>query len=293
MAFLSRKKRYFLVKVFGLMSIIRWPNVVFTAFAQYVAAIYVFTPNKGHWDVLKDLELHLIVAATAFIIAAGFIINSFYDFEKDLINRPHKTLFNRVVSKEFCLKTYFVLNFIGLTLSLLASYRVLIFFSAFAFGLWFYSHKLQKFPVVREITASILSVLSVFSIVLYYQHFNFIMVLYGMLFMGILLNREIVKNIKNLEGDKAVGNDSISTRWGVGNSKLIFSLVSAVIIGMSFAYTYFSSDPYALVFSIIISATTVVAGLFLIGNVNQKKLFWSHQLYKVLMVISVLYWMVY
>ena len=88
-------------------------------------------PNRGHWEVLKDFELHFIVAASSFIIAGGFIINSFYDLEKDLINRPHKALFDRIVSKSFCLNTYCVLNGIGLTFALFASWRVFLFYAFF------------------------------------------------------------------------------------------------------------------------------------------------------------------
>lgn len=293
MALLSRKKRYFIVKVLGLLSIIRWPNVLFTALAQYIAAVYVFTPNRGHWEVLKDVELHFIVAASAFIVAGGFIINSFYDLEKDLINRPHKTLFDRIVSKSFCLNTYFVFNAIGLSFALLASWRVLVFFSVFAFGLWFYSHKLQKLPVIRELTASILSVLSVFSIVLYYQHMNWIMVLYGTLFMCLLLNREIIKNLKNIEGDIAVGNSSISTHWGEKVSKNIFGSVSVITVGLLLGFYHASTGHYVMAYTMCMSVIILLSWSILITHTRKKQLFWAHRLYKIMMALSVLYLVVY
>lgn len=293
MALLSRKKRYFLVKVLGLLSIIRWPNVLFTALTQYIAAIYIFTPNKGHWEVLKDFELHFIVAASALIVAGGFIINSFYDLEKDLINRPHKALFDRIVSKSFCLNTYFVLNVLGLGFALIASWRVFIFFSAFAFGLWFYSHKLQKIPVIRELTASILSVLSVFSIVLYYQHLNWVMLLYGGLFMCLLLNREIIKNLKNIDGDIAVGNSSISTQWGEKVSKNIFGTVSVIMVGLLLCFHHASHGHYILMYTLFMSLIILLSWGILMTSNRKKQLFWAHRLYKIMMAVSALYLIVY
>jgi 4-hydroxybenzoate polyprenyltransferase len=293
LAILSRKKRYFFVKVLGLLSIIRWPNVLFTALTQYIAAIYIFTPNKGHWEVLRDLELHFIVAASSLIIAAGFIINSFYDLEKDLINRPHKTLFDRIVSKSFCLNTYFVLNGVGLIFALMASWRVFVFFGVFTFGLWFYSHKLQKLPVIREVTASILSVLSVFSIVLYYQYVNTIMILYGALYMCMLLNREIIKNLKNIDGDVAVGNSSISTHWGKKVSKNIFGTVSVIMVGILLSFYHASTGNYVLTYTMIMSLFIVLGWGILITSNRKKQLFWAHQLYKLMMTISVLYLIFY
>ena len=282
-----------LVKVIGLLSIIRWPNVLFTALTQYIAAIYVFTPNRGHWEVLKDFELHFIVAASSFIIAAGFIINSFYDLEKDLINRPHKALFDRIVSKSFCLNTYFVLNGIGLTFALFASWRVFLFFAFFAFSLWFYSHKLQKVPVIRELTASILSVLAVFSLILYYQHLNWIMFLYGGLFMCMLLNREIIKNLKNIDGDIAVGNSSISTHWGEKVSKNIFGTVSVIMVGGLLCFYHAAEGNHVLIFTIFISFLLLITWGILITSNRKQQLFWAHRLYKIMMAVSVLYLIVY
>ncbi len=293
MAVVSRKVRYFLFKVFGLLSIVRWPNVLFTIITQYIAAVYIFAPNKRYWAILKDFELHFIVASSAFIIAAGFIINSFYDYEKDLVNRPHKTLFDRVVSKEFCLNTYFVLNGIGLFFAALASWRVLLFFSVFAFGLWFYSHKLQKLPIIREVTASILSVLSVFSIVLYYQQLNLVMVIYGSFYMCLLLNREIIKNLRNIEGDIVVGNSSISTVWGSKTSKHIFGIVSVLMGLLAYSFYVISDGSYVVEFVVTTSIILLVTWLLLITAKTQRQYQIAHSLYKLQMAISVLYLMIY
>ena len=293
MALLSRKKRYFFVKVLGLLSIIRWPNVLFTALTQYIAAIYIFTPNKGHWEVLKDFELHFIIAASTFIVAAGFIINSFYDLEKDLINRPHKALFDRIVSKSFCLNTYFVLNAIGLAFAFFASWRVFLFFFAFSFGLWFYSHKLQKLPVIREFTASILSVLAVFSIVLYYQHINWIMLLYGGIFMSLLMNREIIKNLKYIDGDIAVGNRSISTKWGEKVSKNIFGTISVVMVGLLLCFYHASVGHYVMAYTMFMSFLILLSWGILMTSNRKKQLFWAHRLYKIMMAVSALYLIVH
>ena len=293
MAVLSRKNRLILIKVFGLLSIIRWPNVVFTALAQYVAAVYVFTPNRTWWSVLSELNLHLLVASSVFIVAAGFIINSFYDFEKDLINRPHKTLFNRVVSKEFCLTTYFVFNSIGLALAFAASWRVLLFFSAFSFWLWFYSHKVQKIPVLREIVASTLSVVAVFSVALYYKHFTWIMVIYGAIIMTTLFNREIIKDLKNITGDIAVGNESISTRWGEKTSKNLVGLVSVIMVGLLLVFYHFSLGDYTLYFTIGMSFMTLLAWGILTTSKRKKAMFWAHRIYKIMMAVSILYLIIY
>ena len=289
MSALSRKNKRLIIKIFGLLSIVRWPNVLFTALAQYIAAIFIFTPESGLWADLQDFKLHLIVLSTSFMLAGGYIINSFYDFEKDLINRPHKTLFDRVVSKEFSLYTYFFLNILGLLLSVLASWRVLVYFSCYAFGLWYYSHKLQKFSIVRELSSAVLSVMSVFSIVLYYQYVNTTMVLYGSIFMTVLLQREVIKDIMNYVGDKALGFDSIAVRWGIGFCQRLIALISFLSIGLIGLFYHLADGTWIQYLAITLIGLTVMSVILTVF----KKFKFAHQVYKTIMVVLILYLAVY
>ena len=79
----KRHKQIILIKVFALLSIIRWLNILLTIFAQYLAAVFILNPNKTYFEVLSNPKLHLMTLASAFIIAGGYIINNFYDLEKD------------------------------------------------------------------------------------------------------------------------------------------------------------------------------------------------------------------
>ena len=146
MASTKRQKRLVIIKVFALLSIVRWLNILLTIFAQYLAAVFILNPSKNYIEVLSNPKLHLMTFASAFIIAGGYIINSFYDLEKDLVNRPEKTLFGRIVSRQFCLNCYFLFNTIGLAIASLASWRMFLFYFLFSVGLWAYSHKFQKIP---------------------------------------------------------------------------------------------------------------------------------------------------
>jgi len=85
------------------------------------------------------------------VIASGYIINNFYDAEKDLINKPRKSMLDRLVSQRFKLTSYFVLNFFAVFAASYVSFRAVFFFSAYIFGIWFYSHKLKKMPFKFDI----------------------------------------------------------------------------------------------------------------------------------------------
>lgn len=207
------------------MSSVRWKNVLFTAIAQYIAFLFAFNTKENIFHSLGEIKVHLIILSTAFILAGGYIINNFYDVEKDLINRPHRTRFQNLVSRGFKLNFYLFLNFIGLCIALYASGRIFIFFTIYAFALWFYSHKLSRMVLIRELAASFLTVLVFFSLVLYYQNFNLTFFLYGTNLFFVLFAREIYKDIIWMKGDIVQGYESIATKIGVDTTKRIFQVI--------------------------------------------------------------------
>ena len=85
-------------KFFSLLSVVRGYNILILVAAQYLAAIFIFSPEASLRDVLLDFNLFFIVLATICVIAAGYIINNFYDAEKDRINRPLKAKIDAIVN---------------------------------------------------------------------------------------------------------------------------------------------------------------------------------------------------
>src|SRR5690606_36845245 len=107
-------------------------------------------------------------------IASGYMINSFYDSEKDLINRPRKTMLDKLVSQRTKLSAYFVLNFLSVIFASYVSFRAVLFFSIYIFFLWFYSHKLKKYPFIGNLTAATLAVVPFFAVFVHYSNFDII-----------------------------------------------------------------------------------------------------------------------
>lgn len=227
---LSRKNKLFLLKLASLFSVIRGYNIVVMIAAQYLAAIYIFAPQKRVLEVLFDPYLLLIVLASALSIASGYIINNFYDAEKDLINRPHKSLLDSYVSQKTKLTVYFILNFLAVILASAVSFRAVAFFSGYIFLLWFYSHKLKKIPLLGNITAASLVVLPFFGIFVYYKNFHWIIFVHATFLFLILLIRELTKDMENLKGDFAQNYRTIPVVYGMKTSKILISLAFLLTI---------------------------------------------------------------
>ena len=169
---LSRKNKLLLFKLLSLFSVVRGYNILVITLAQYLASIYILSPNIPLRKVVLDVNLFLIVTASALTIASGYIINNFYDAEKDLINKPTKSMLDRLVSQRFKLTTYFILNLLTVFAASYISFRAVLFFSAYIFGIWIYSHKLKRIPLVGNLVSSTLAIAPFFVVFVYYQNFQ-------------------------------------------------------------------------------------------------------------------------
>lgn len=227
---LSRKTKITLLKIISMFSVVRGYNIPIIALAQYLSAIFIMAPEKRALSVLLDFNLFIIVIASGLTIASGYIINNFYDSKKDLINRPNKSKLDRLVSQKTKLQVYFTVNFIVALLAFLVSFRAVLFFSVYIFLIWFYSHKLKKYPIIGNLTASLLAVLPFFAILLYYKNLYPQIFAHATFLFLLLLIREIIKDLENIKGDIANDYQTIPVKFGEVFAKKTITLLTVITI---------------------------------------------------------------
>lgn len=233
------KRRSIIYKFFSLLSVVRGYNILLIVIAQYLASIFIFSPNKSLTDVLLNPDLFFIILASVCVVAAGYIINNFYDAEKDKINRPVKAKIDSVVHQKTKLKIYFFLNFLGALFGLIVSWKAALFFAIYIFLIWFYSHKLKKYPITGLLSASILSILPFFVIFVYYRNFSKIIFVHALFVFLILLIKELIKALENIEGDILLNYKTTPVTYGVTfTKKAITFIILLTFIPMYFLYDY-------------------------------------------------------
>jgi len=213
------------VKLISLLSVVRGYNILIIVIAQYLAAIFIFAPRLRLKDILLNVELYFLVLATSCVIAAGYIINNFYDSKKDFINRPEKHKLDSLVSQKFKLNLYFSLNFLGFIFGFLVSWRAAMFFSTYIFGIWFYSHKLNKYPLIGLFSVVILTILPFFAVFVFYKNFSTIIFTHASFLFFILTIRELVKSLENIKGDMVQNKMTIPLKYGENFTKIIITII--------------------------------------------------------------------
>ncbi|HBT10835.1 MULTISPECIES: geranylgeranylglycerol-phosphate geranylgeranyltransferase [Leeuwenhoekiella] len=230
MSRISRRNKLLLLKFLSLFSVVRGYNILIIVIAQYLASIFILSPDLPVKAVLFDLNLFLIVAATSLVIAGGYIINSFYDSEKDLINRPNKTKLDHLVSQKKILSLYFVLNFVAIIVASYVSFFAVLFFSAYIFGIWIYSHKLKKVLFLGNLVSASLALTPFFAVFIYYRNFEKVIFVHAVFLGLIILMRELIKDLENLKGDLALNYNTFPTVYGERSTKALISLLIGVIV---------------------------------------------------------------
>ena len=235
---LSRKQKHILLKFFSMFSVVRGYNVLIVIIAQYLSSIYILAHDKSLRTVVLDINLLMLVLASAASIAGGYIINNFYDSEKDLINRPQKSMLDRLVSQNTKLVFYFTLNFVSVIMASYVSFRAVLFFSAYIFAIWFYSHKLKKLPIIGNLTSAILTITPFFAVFIYYKNFETVIFIHAMFLFLIISMRELTKDLENLKGDLALGYKTIPIVYGERTSKVMLTILSVLTLLPAYLLIY-------------------------------------------------------
>ncbi len=228
------------LKAVALLSVVRWYNILLVIVAQYLASLFIMNSPNDYLNTLFDWRLHLIVFASGLTVASGFIINSFYDWEKDMVNRPSQTLFERILKKSEILRLYIFFNFLASAIGLLISLRAFAFFAIYAAGLWLYSHKFKKITLLGNVTAAMLSILPFFAVFFYYGLNRVDVILYVCFLVFVEVIRNLTKDVEALKGDVIYGYPTLPATWGVAKTtQLIYGLIGlSYIPAAMFALTH-------------------------------------------------------
>jgi 4-hydroxybenzoate polyprenyltransferase len=265
-----QKKQSFLVKALSLFSTVRLYNIVLMALAQLLAAAFIMGTDLSIKEVVIDYKLWFLIVASALSIAGGYIINNFYDREKDLINRPQKTMLDNQVSRKTLWSVYFIVNGLAFMLGYLVSYKAGIFYALYIFLMWLYSHKLKRILFVGNLIAALLAITPFFVLFMYYKNFYPVILVHGSFLFLIISMRELIKDLENLRGDLAHNYHTIPVVLGEVRTKQFYTLLTFLtIIPIGVLILYYQVGQMDYYFTFIAGGLMVC--LPMIWNSTRKK----------------------
>ncbi len=235
------------------LQVLRLPNIAMMGVLQFLVYVCLLEAWADLLHIrlqLRFTDFVLLSISSAFVAAAGYLINDYFDQEIDEINHPKDRYIGRCISPLWALRGYWALNIAAALPVLWLLYKGFWWLAgthaAAAILLYAYARWLKKMPLVGNVLIAFLcSILAaevlwtdyLFQPTLlhekdiytaYYQRTAWLFVC----FVGIAtLLREWAKDIEDLRGDAAGGRRTLAVvlgwqaaRWILFVSSLLFAL---------------------------------------------------------------------
>ena len=283
----SKSSDPFFLSLFGLFAVVRGYNIVLLVLAQYLTSLYVLAHEVPVKQLMLDPQLFALVLATAFSTAAGFIINNFYDAEKDRINRPQKYLLEHLISLRSQLLLYFFLNTAALISAGFVSFKALLFFGFFMAAIWIYSSSLKRLFWISNVIAASLVVFPFFAITLYFKNFQTLIIYHALYLFLLILSRDIIKDLQNYKGDLVIRYQTLPVVFGHTPTKIILSIL--FLLNVFPIYALIKSDlglvEYYYYWSVFLLCA--LPCILWCGS-TQKTYLWIHNVLKAHILLGVL-----
>ena len=254
------------------LKLIRFQNLLMLALMQLVFR-YGFLELQNIPLALADWQFGVLVLATVFIAAGGYIINNIVDVETDTENKPENVIVGKFISETKAYNLYIGFTVVGVAMgfylaNLIEKPSFAALFIIIAATLYFYATSLKQSLLIGNFIVALLlsvSVVIVGIFDLYPVTFEENRPVMGLLF-GILLDyalfafiinfiREIVKDLQDVNGDLNQGMNTLPIVFGVKKTtKLVFVLGFVPIICIVYyinANLFASGLLYATVYGLV------------------------------------------
>jgi len=233
-------------------------------------------------------RLILSAISAAFISAGGYVINDYFDLEIDKINRPLRVLPTGDLSQKrafifsCCLfTTGFILSFFLKPVSVGIALITIIF-------LCLYSAKFKREFLIGNVTVSLLSGLAFVYGGVFSKNWE-ISLIPAILAFLFHMGRELIKDMEDLQGDKALKSETFPIVYGVRNSQFLVSAIFLILIILTiFPYKLKIFSIYYLILALIMDFVLFYIIVSLWNNPSRENLGSLSRLLKFEMLLGLL-----
>lgn len=255
-----------LQKITAFFRLVRYPNLIFIALTQslfyFIIEKRIFSEtNNSFVPQLGTNDFLLLLFSSVVIAAGGYIINDYFDMDIDNVNKPHKLVIGKIISRRWAMLFHMLLSLAGLFLTAIVALHInnmllLVFNFISVVLLLFYSTTFKKRLLVGNIiisllTAWVVGVLFVAEVKItdvdymlknndsIERLYKYTIMYAGFAFI-VSLVREVVKDLEDIIGDKKYGCTTMPIVWGVNVSKIYAAIWVVVLIGLLISIFFYT-----------------------------------------------------
>ncbi len=235
--------------IVAFFKLVRLPNLFFMALTQVLFQYCIYHKlYKANIPAGDTYSFVLLALSSLFIAAAGYIINDYFDINIDEINKPHKMVVDKIISRRWAIAWHFMLSGAGILLTFLAvpfatKWYIVLANIICVMLLWLYSAKFKKSLLTGNIVISILTAWTILVIFFSkvhlqdafqpgHQRFFRLAILYAGFAFIISLIREAIKDMEDMTGDAKYGCRTMPIVWGVNATKVYVAVWLIVLLAV-------------------------------------------------------------
>lgn len=267
----------------SILKLTRFGNLFIIGLAQYFTAYFLIGPH-----VLADIKLLFLSLSTILIAAAGYIINDYYDVKIDYINKPHRVVIGKTITRRYAILFHVFLSTAGLALGVLLGWQIAAVNLMSVFLLWFYSNLLKRLPVIGNFTVAMLTGMSILVVDFLYQAGESLIYIYAVFAFFMTWMREIIKDMEDLKGDNSFGCKTLPIVWGIRRTKWVIYFLLIVLCATVFVLDFFHSALPLRYYTLFLFLPLVVF-THLLARADMKKDFTTLSSFcKIIMLLGIL-----
>ncbi|MCB9247991.1 MAG: geranylgeranylglycerol-phosphate geranylgeranyltransferase [Ignavibacteriales bacterium] len=250
-------------KLSSIIKITRPVNVLITFAVVIVGAL--ISSNAFYLN-----QFVILSAISASLIAAsGNIINDYFDYEIDLINRPNRPLPAEQISKNFVLLLYAIFVASGLILSHFIYLESVYIVMGTSVILFLYSYELKGIPILGNAAIAICTGLAFIYSGVAVNNWQAALIPAVFAFL-INFVREIVKDVQDIKGDIKNGIVTFPNRFGISSTRNL--LVIFILILIAATFFPFLINIYKIEYFLIVLFTVDLPLVFIIKYLLKNQL---------------------
>jgi 4-hydroxybenzoate polyprenyltransferase len=157
------------------LQLVRWKNLILIVMTQFLIWFCVIVPLGIQPTIqlfLTPFHFLLLCISTVLIAAAGYIINDYFDYKIDAINRPQKQILHVTMHRKRAIVLHATLNILGILIAIYLAKTSTIFNWVFiqiisTILLFVYSSHFKRWYIIGNVIVAVLTALSVFTLYIY------------------------------------------------------------------------------------------------------------------------------
>ncbi|PZP49332.1 MAG: ubiquinone biosynthesis protein UbiA [Pseudopedobacter saltans] len=267
---------YFLNRFYAFLQLIRWPNLLFIGLTQSLFIFFVLNPilRQGNIvPILQGLPCFLFIFSTILVAAGSYIINDYFDANRDLMTRPNEVIIGKIIHRHWAIACHSVFSAVGVIIGFYLDFTSsTLLLGPINFGctflLFLYSISLKKTPIAGNILISLLTAWTIYSCtwcntgtilraapLVDMAKITRLTLMYGGFAFILSLIREALKDMEDIDIDRKVKYHTMPIVWGNNASRifiLVWMIVMMGLLGSMFFYLLVSHrwipGAYCLIF---------------------------------------------